>query len=170
MAVFDENKEEKRDEAGRFIVGTAKIGGRKPGIRNWNARRVAESLGLNPLHVGIMMLKTGYMPLAKGEKPEEQRKLSPELYAKVWSEMMGYCAAKLSAVQLTGADEGPLAIATLDVTQLMKNPELVAAAQTLALGITAATVDKPREPEMLDGETEDIDPTPPQETTDEVIK
>lgn len=163
----EENKEDKRDTvSGRFLPGHPKSGGRTPGIKNWNYKRLAESMGVNPLRVVLEVIKTGYKPLARGERPEDQQKVPMDIYFKLLMDAVGYCTAKPMAVQITGADEGPISIATLDVTKLMADPALAAAAQTLALGITSATINQPPEPEMIEGETEDIDPTPPQETTE----
>jgi len=121
---------------GAFAPGHARLGGRKKGTKSWSARAIAEETGVHPIRVLLDMMKTGYFPLAKGEQAKDKRRIPPELYVKVVFEATAYCTPKLSAVQLTGANNGPLAVAALDVTELMKDPALVAAAQTLALGLS----------------------------------
>jgi hypothetical protein len=61
-----------------------------------------------------------------------------------------FCHARLSAAQVTGKDEGPIAVAALDVTKLMDSPELVAMAQTLALNLSGY----PTTPKQLAGPEE----------------
>jgi hypothetical protein len=129
--------ETSRDEKGRLIKGHPKIpgSGRPAGAGNWNARRVAESMNCSPLIVALTVIKTGYFPLAKGEKPEAQRRASPELFTKILLETLKLCVPSLSAVQVTGKDEGPVAVATLSITDLMANPSLAEAAQRLAVAM-----------------------------------
>ena len=45
---------------------------------------------------------------------------------------------KLQATTITGKNDGPLAVATLDVTAILANPQLAAAAQELALMVVEA--------------------------------
>jgi hypothetical protein len=47
---------------------------------------------------------------------------------------MRYVLPMLSAVQVTGVDGGPVEVAAFDVAALMKDPKMVEAATTLALG------------------------------------
>jgi hypothetical protein len=48
---------------------------------------------------------------------------------------MSYLFPKLAASTVTGADNGPVAVATLDISQILANPELAKSAQTIALQI-----------------------------------
>jgi hypothetical protein len=124
-----------RDERGRFLPSHQKKGGRVAGVGNWNARRVAESMGVSPLIVALTVLKTGFFPLAKGEKPEDQRRASPELFTKILLHTLNLVVPSLSAVQVTGADEGPVQVTSMSLMQIMSDPLLANAAQTLALGL-----------------------------------
>jgi hypothetical protein len=49
--------------------------------------------------------------------------------------IMSYLFPKLAASTVTGADNGPVAVATLDISQILANPELAKSAQTIALQI-----------------------------------
>lgn len=154
-----------RDARGRLIKGHKMLpgSGRLPGVRNWNARRVAESLGVSPLIVALTVIKTGYFPLAKGEDPKDQRRASPELFTKILLDTLKLVVPSLSSVQLTGNDGGPVAVATMDVTQLMASPELARAAQLLALGIASqpqAQLSPAGDDESGHFLYEDPDPTP----------
>ena len=130
---------EQRDARGRLIKGHTRLpgSGRAPGVRNWNARRVAESLGVSPLIVALTVIKTGFFPLAKGEDPKDQRRASPELFTKILLDTLKLLVPSLSSVQLTGEGGGPVAVAQLNVTQLMSDPLMAEAAQRLALGMVA---------------------------------
>jgi hypothetical protein len=128
---------EQRDARGRLIKGHTRLpgSGRAPGVRNWNARRVAESLGVSPLIVALTVIKTGFFPLAKGEDLKDQRRASPELFTKILLDTLKLLVPSLSSVQLTGEGGGPVAVAQLNVTQLMSDPLMAEAAQRLALGM-----------------------------------
>ena len=55
--------------------------------------------------------------------------------------------APVHTIQITGKDGGPIATAHLDVTQLMQDPELVAAAQALSLAATRQNAEAQTEQE-----------------------
>jgi hypothetical protein len=93
--------------------------------------------------VALDVIMRGVLP-TEGEK--EPVKVSTEERLKALRDCMRYLLAPLSAVQITGANQGPLFVETLDVTRLMMNPELAAAAQKLALGIAGAQPDEKVEP------------------------
>jgi hypothetical protein len=132
-----------RDARGRLTVGHKKLpgAGRPVGRRNWSVRAIAEQLDVNPFFIALEILKSQHLPLLPGEKAAQRKRVSPELYVKLLIEMSGFLAPKLAATQITGSEGAPLAVATLDVTQLMSNPELARAAQLLALGMARPQIE-----------------------------
>ena len=71
----------------------------------------------------------------KRSPDKKGRQVTTAEYVKVLVEIQTYLAPKMQATALTGAEGGPVAVAAMDVTQLMANPELARAAQLLALGM-----------------------------------
>ena len=76
---------EQRDSRGRLTKGHAKLpgSGRKPGVGDWNARCVAESMQCSPLIAALTVIKTWHWPLAPGEKPGDRKRCSPELWTRI---------------------------------------------------------------------------------------
>lgn len=141
---------------------------------NWSAREVAELCGFNPLPVMIDVIMTGKMPAMPIPNPHPENGEGPTIMVahdvsieervKTLRDCMRYLYPTLSATQITGKDGGAIEIATLDVTQLMGDPKLAAAAQALSLAVTqqqmqlpAAPTPAPQEPDevILDAETEE---------------
>ena len=123
----------------RFKPGHAKFGGRKKGVptrQTWLARRIAEAENFDPVKIAISVVRDGVLP-STGKAAA--REVSIEERLKCLRDLLGYLMPRLSAVQVTGNDGGPVAIAALDVTQLMADPALAAMAQTLSLAATAQT-------------------------------
>jgi hypothetical protein len=121
----------------KFQPGHPKYGGRRKGVptrQTWLAREIAEQNGFNPVQVAIEVIMRGKLP-ATGAKPG--RDVSDEERLKMLRDLLSYLVPKLSAVQVTGNDGGPVAVAGLDITKLMQDPELAQAAQRLALAIAA---------------------------------
>ena len=81
---------EQRDSRGRLTKGHAKLpgSGRKPGVGNWNARCVAESMQCSPLIAALTVIKTWHWPLAPGEKPGDRKRCSPELWTRILLETL----------------------------------------------------------------------------------
>ena len=132
------SSEVKPRKPGQFAPGHKRLGGRKKGTRSWSARVIAEEAGFHPVKIAMDVILLGRLPAVKGK---ESKLVSDEERLKMLREVFQYLLPKLSSQAVTGADGGPLAVATLDVTKLMASPELVAAAQRLALGITDGQLD-----------------------------
>lgn len=133
-----------------FQPGHVKKGGRKPGTLNKRTRfahEVAERMGVDPAGYLLHIIKSDVVQLAArdpktGEAIMEADGLTPKL---VWhavtladridaaKTLMRYMYPALQAVELTGKDGGPMEAAVLDVTEILANPELAKAAQTMAL-------------------------------------
>lgn len=122
---------------GTFAPGHVRVGGRKKGTKSWSARAIAEEYGCNPARVLLDVVVKGRLPAIKG-RPQHDVSDADRLDA--LKTLMSYMHPKLNAQTITGANDGPLAVAALDVTELLKDPELARAAQRLALGITSASI------------------------------
>jgi hypothetical protein len=144
-----------RTVTGQWLPGHGKRGGRKPGVKNWNSRILAEAKDCDALEVLMEVVLTGYLPLTPGEDPKNRKRMSNESRLKAAIELAQYMYPKLSATQVTGNEGRPLAVATYDVTELMRDPELVRAGQQLAIamagqdhkGLTGSTE---KDPNSLD--------------------
>jgi len=122
-----------RTVTGQWLPGHAKRGGRKPGVKNWNARTLAEAEDCDGLKVLMEVVLTGYLPLTPGEDPKTRKKVSNELRLKAAISLAEYTYPKLSATHVTST--GTQTVATYDVKALMKDPELAHAAQDLAIAM-----------------------------------
>jgi hypothetical protein len=121
-----------RTATGQWLPGHAKRGGRQANTPNYNARSLGQKLGVNPLEIGLEILRCGYVTV-----PGEQKRLvSVSEYLAMVKEMAKYFAPQLSAVatQISAQVETSQVV---DVTALMSDPALARAAQELALGIAA---------------------------------
>ncbi len=118
---------------GRFLPGHRKVGGRTPGTPSYSAHVLGAKIGVNPIALGLEMLRSGYVTLP-GEPPEKKRLIPVSDYIGLIKEMARYFAPQLSAVaqQISAQVETSQ---TLDVTAIMANPELAKMAQQLALGL-----------------------------------
>jgi hypothetical protein len=153
MSNNETDQQERESKAGRnggnkFQHGHPKYGGRKKGVptrQTWLAREIAEQNGFNPVQVAIEVIMQGRLPAIVG-KPG--RDVSDEERLKMLRDLLSYLVPKLSAVQVTGNDGGPLAMASLDITKLMQDPELAVAAERLAIAI--ATGGNPPRTESFD--------------------
>lgn len=120
---------------GRFAPGHKRLGGRAKGTPNkisWHARQRAEAAGFDPIAIAIELILHGRLPAIKG-RPRD--KATREERISMLKEILQYMLPKLSATQVTGSDDGPIKIASLDIMELMKNPEMAAAAQAISLGL-----------------------------------
>lgn len=120
--------------AGHFKPGHPRYGGRKkgsPAKRTQEAREIAERLGFHPIELLAIIAMRGVIPNADGtETPVDTDARLDAIKAAA-----PYLTPRLSAQQITGKDEGPLAVSTLDVAQILANPALARMAQDLALAM-----------------------------------
>jgi len=114
----NETGQQDRYARGRLQKGHERIpgSGRPVGKKNWSVRALAEQLGVNPFLISLEILKTQHLPPLPGEPGKKGRLVSTGEYIKVLTEIQSFLAAKLAATALTGANEGPVAVASLDIT------------------------------------------------------
>lgn len=143
-----------------FKVGHPRFGGRKPGSPNKRtkaAQDLAKEMGVDPVQFMLSILASdtvqvamvneqGCVVLGADGQPIMLTKPIPlDLKADMAKAVAAYIHPKLQATQVTGKDDGPVAVAGFDMTVLMTNPQAVAAAQELALMM--AKPDAPALPE-----------------------
>lgn len=118
-----------------FQPGHARVGGRKAGLptKTKLAAEMCAKYKFHPLEWIVQAVKTGVAPAPDGKPGTQPVSMSDR--TRLAETLLSFLLPRLSATQVTGANEGPIAVSTLDVTQLMQNPELAAAAQRVALGL-----------------------------------
>jgi hypothetical protein len=131
----------KTRKPGTFQPGGTKPpgSGRKKAVLNrasWNSREVAMEQGFHPLRIAIDVIMKGTLPALNGQPA---RIVSDDERLKTLRDILQYMLPKLSAQQITGANDGPVALAAFDVTQLMADSEMLEAAQKLALALASGT-------------------------------
>ena len=98
-------------------------------------RALAEQLSVNPFSISLEILKSQHLPALPGEPGKKGRLVTTAEYIKVLTEIQPYLAGKIAITALTGADGGPVAVQSMSLMQIMSDPLLASAAQTLALGL-----------------------------------
>jgi len=125
----------------RFEESHPRFGGRKKRTAQ-QARDLAQQLGVDPLEYMLNLLTKDVVEEveidAKGKERRIKVPIGHELKIDICKTLANFFYPRLSATQVTGRDEGPLAVATLDVSAILANPELAKAAQDLALAICDA--------------------------------
>ncbi len=121
-----------------FLPGHKRFGGRKANVptKKQMAADICTQVGLSPIAWMAMAVKTGFAPTPDGKTGTE--KISQSDRCRMAENLASFCHARISATQITGKDDGALAlnVSTLDVTKLMESSELSQAAQRLAIALT----------------------------------
>jgi len=124
-----------------FKIGHPRLGGRKPGSQNKRTRQaieICEAMDFHPAALLATVVLTGKLPNPDGTTVE----IDASGRMDALKALCPYVMPRLQATQVTGKDDGPLAVATLDISRILADPALVEQAQNLAL----AMVDADRNP------------------------
>lgn len=132
-----------------FQPGHPKWGGRQKGTKNKRtklAQDMAAELGADPVKFMLTLLASDSMQVsevdpdtgkvvldAKGKPKKTWVPVSLEMKLDAAKSVAAYVHPKLQATQVTGANDGPIELATLDLTGVMADPKLSEAAQQLAM-------------------------------------
>lgn len=117
-------------------IRRAKTGGRQKGstaARLLAAKDIALKNNFRGLEEMIKIFQTGKLPTAPGMVTQNA---SATARLRCLEQACGYLYPRLSTQQIVGANDGPIAVATLDVNKLVHSPELAAMAQKLALSLS----------------------------------
>jgi hypothetical protein len=119
----------------RFEPGHPRFSGR--GKRTAaQARALAQEMGIDPLQFLMEIIRSDSIEQTVVENGRTKRvtvTIPLEMRVEAAKHVSRFCYPVLSATQVTGADDGPVSVATLDVSAILANPELAKAAQDLAL-------------------------------------
>ncbi len=131
-------EDDKARRPGQFIpqhiraIGTGKQPGAfVPGTKT--AHAIANRMGFHPVEY-LISVAQGWM-LNPGELPTQIVDKSMRLAAA--TTVSRFLVPNLVAQSITGAEGGPVAVATLDMNALLKDPEALRAAQMLSLKLSA---------------------------------
>ena len=105
------------------------------------ARDLAESMRVDPLAFMLSIIKSDVMEQTVIENGKQKRvkvTVPLEIRMDAAKTVANYIYPRLSSTAVTGADDGPVAVAALDVGAVLANPQLAAAAQELALMLVDA--------------------------------
>jgi len=149
--------------------GHPRYGGRRKGSLNKKTveiKQLASQMGVDPvaylctivgcdgaLQIPVVEPETGKNVIDADGKPVLRWiAITTRQKLDACKELMPYIRPKLAATQLTGKDGGPIETATLDITQILADPELARNAQELALRMADQmdASDGPREPVPVD--------------------
>lgn len=134
------------DPGHRWQEGHPRYGGRKKRTAQM-ARDLADELGCDPLAFMMRIINADVIEQTVIENGKEKRvKVAIDLATRLDAakNVAGYLYPRLSAQQVTGKDEGPLAVAALDVTSILSNPALADTAQQLAMMVIEQEISEER--------------------------
>jgi len=132
--------------------GHPRYGGRRPGSVNRKTaemRDLAAQLGVDPVEYLCTIIACDYAVQAPVVDPDTGKQLigadgkpllkwmaiTTRQKIDACKELLPYVKPRLAATQVTGPDDAPLQVATLDITQILADPELARNAQALALRV-----------------------------------
>ena len=125
-------------KTGVFQTGHARVGGRKKGSptkRTKLALEICQELDFHPAAFLATIAMTGLMPNPDGTTTA----VTPDDRLRAATALAPFVMPRLQATQVTGKDDGPVQVErTLDVSAILANPQLAAAAQELALMVVDA--------------------------------
>jgi hypothetical protein len=131
----------KKNPGHRFEIGHARFGGKKKRTAQ-AARDLADSLGCDPLRFMMSLIDNDtYMQTVvgpDGKKKKVEVAVTMDLRLDAAKTVVNYLYPRLTAQQVTGPDDGPLAVATLDMGRILADPALVEQAQNIALALVEA--------------------------------
>jgi len=94
---------------------------------------LARKLGLDPVIFFASIAVKGELPNADGTVT----KVGVAERLDAAKAVLPYLMPRLSATQLSGRDQGPVAVATFDVTRLLSDPALAAKAEEVGMALLA---------------------------------
>jgi hypothetical protein len=135
-----------------FQPGHPKLGGRK---KRWGgiARALMEELGegADPIRFMLSLVKSDVIDqtvIEDGKRKRVQVTVPLDVRLDAAKTVANYIYPRLSSQEISGPEGGPIPATHLDVTAILANPQLAAAAQELALMVAE------REAEAADGPAE----------------
>ena len=122
-------------------------------------------MGVDPLEFMLSIIKSEVMDqtvIENGKQKKVKTVVPLDVRLDAAKTVINYMYPRLNSTAVTGADDGPIALATLDLTPILANPELARAAQEIAMQLMeaeAAQIDTQRgpQPKLLEAEAEYTD-------------
>src|SRR5579872_6929833 len=124
----------------RFQPGHPRYGGRKKRSPQ-EVRVLAEQYGADPIDYLLRLIASETVEevqVVDGRKTRVTVPVTTAMKVDACRIVAGYMYAKLSTTQVTGKDDGPVAMATLDISRIIADPALVEQAQNIALALVEA--------------------------------
>jgi hypothetical protein len=152
-----------RNAGHKYQPGHEKFGGRKKRTAQM-ARDLADELGCDPLRFMMQVIQSDVIEQAViDDKGKVKRvKIAVDLATRLDAakNVANYLYPRLNSTAVTGANDGPVELATLDLTPFMSDPTLARAAQEAviqALEADAARIEAERgpQPKLLEAEYTD---------------
>ena len=148
-----------RNVGHRFHEGHPRFGGRKKRTAA-QARALADEMGVDPLEFMLGLLKSDVIDqtvIENGKQKKVKATVPLDVRLDAAKTIIGYMYPRLNATQVTGADDGPVELATLDFTPILANPELSLAAQEIAMQLAEAQIaaldaERGPQPKLLEAE------------------
>lgn len=126
-----DNEQNSGSKRSQFQKGHAKLGGRRKKNFTLQVRELCQTMGINPIQIALDLIATGKLPGTAERATMAQR-------LKALDAILPFCTPKLSSNTTVAAVKVDQSTTSFDVTQLMKDPKLAEAAQTIALAMVDA--------------------------------
>lgn len=131
-----------RNVGHRFHEGHPRFGGRKKRTAA-QARALADEMGVDPLEFMLGLLKSDVIEqtvIENGKQKKVKATVPLDVRLDAAKTVINYMYPRLNSTAVTGADDGPLAVATVDLTQILAHPEICRAAEDLAMQLAEADI------------------------------
>jgi hypothetical protein len=120
-----------------FQPGHPRCGGRKKGSLNKRTRQaieICEAMDFHPASLLATVIMTGKLPNPDGTTTD----IDAAGRLDALKALCPYVMPKLQATQVTGKDEGPVNLQTVDIAKILADPSLAKAAVDLAMKMALA--------------------------------
>jgi len=131
-----------RNVGHRFHEGHPRFGGRKKRTAQ-QARALADEMGVDPLVFMLGLLKSDVIDqtvIENGKQKKVKVTVPLDVRLDAAKTVINYMYPRLNSTAVTGADDGPLAVATVDLTSILAHPEICRAAEDLAMQLAEADI------------------------------
>jgi hypothetical protein len=151
-----------RNVGHRFQLAHPRYGGKKRNSTQ-QVRDLCAEMDCDPMRFMLEIVKTGVttqVVIENGKKKKVEVVADLATRTDLAKYVSRFMYPTLTATAVTGANDGPIELATLDLTPILANPELARAAQEIALQLAEADAaqidaDYRTQPKLLEAEFTD---------------
>ena len=130
----------KKSPGHRFEIGHARFGGKRKNSTQ-QVRDLCAEMDVEPMQFMLELIKNGVttqVVIENGKKKRVEVAVSLEMRVDLAKYVSRFIHPTLTATQVTGKDDGPIEMASLNISAILSDPALVEQAQNIALAMVEA--------------------------------